>query len=116
MRYDILNVYSVVFIIIGLAFLIFSGGDSVLTHSGLTLAIAAYLYPVVTAISSRLWPPPRVGAAATGHSRKPSDKSSGAALLEGAPEGSRELRRDECTDASLRQERISGGPPDRNGT
>lgn len=66
MRYSMLNTYSIIFIIIGLTMLIFSGRDSVLAYSGLILTVAAYLYPLVTGLSARVWPISRVQAMGTG--------------------------------------------------
>jgi len=54
--YSILNTYSVVFIVVGLSMLIFSGDNSVVAYSGLILTVAAYLYPLVTGLSARIWP------------------------------------------------------------
>jgi len=62
MRYSILNVYSIVFIIIGFAMLIFGQGNQVLAQSGLVLTLAAYLYTLAAGLSARIWPLHRVQA------------------------------------------------------
>ncbi|MEM2905422.1 MAG: hypothetical protein QW587_06775 [Candidatus Bathyarchaeia archaeon] len=51
-----MNKYSSIFILIGFGMLIFSRGDLVLTQSGLILTLAAYIYPLVTALTAKVWP------------------------------------------------------------